>query len=281
MNLLLQAACKTPGGQVEPSAKEPAGQKQQTMHALEMLLPQEHHATPATELTYAKQLSLTPVNVQPVTTARTQAGHNNSLLMSPSHARTDCAQSRSIGLDSLMSPEQRLASPASQLGALPFTASKPPALTRQQQQQQQLQQGSDLPAAPGPVGLLELALSTDQIALLQTAADNAQLYLEKESSPEDEDAVAGIPFANVTTHCCGAELGCDSMLCLASGTHVACTLRMHSHGSVLSGYSAVKRFDNMSNGCICPVTNRIGHALKVIIWWRHAACCTRTYFATR
>ena len=97
--------------------------------------------------------------------------------------------------------QQQLPSPASKVATEPFPGPLPVGLAQQQAPQQPLRQGQHsephqpkgLPAAAAaaaaatPVGLLELSLSADQIALLQAAADNAQSYLDKDAATTDEN----------------------------------------------------------------------------------------------
>ena len=75
------------------------------------------------------------------------------------------------------------------MATVPFSG-PPPALVTEQPRQQgaqlsQQQHVQSLDATAKPVGLLELSLSAEQIALVQAAADNAQRYLERDANTSD------------------------------------------------------------------------------------------------
>lgn len=73
-------------------------------------------------------------------------------------------------------------------------------------------------AAATPVGLLELSLSAEQIALLQAAADNAQSYLDRDAAAigvgtdQVHDASPGECFSRPESDV--TEL--DRLMCLAA-----------------------------------------------------------------
>ena len=158
-----------------------------------MLLPQELQATHISKQT-------TPADTQMASPVITQAAANAAILTSASppiiHQHSSMAFEAS-GASKFLK-QQQLPSPASNVATKPFPGPPPVALAQQQPPQQPLRQGShsdphpskDLAAAAAaatPVGLLELSLSADQIALLQAAADNAQSYLDKDAAATNEN----------------------------------------------------------------------------------------------
>lgn len=105
-----------------------------------------------------------------------------------SHAMLPSAAAAAI--TAVIQQQMRMVSPASTAASVPFTGPAPDALAQQQQQKQPQQQATASAAASqpqldqanaafvSPLGSLQQALSAEQIALLQAAADNAQRYLD-------------------------------------------------------------------------------------------------------
>ena len=167
------------------------------MHALEIAHPEEPQATHLATQTTPVDTLLASSGLHGAVTAT----HKNiPTLASPStilqKADLACA-SPSVATSSQQ--QQQFPSPARTEAAKPFPGPPPVAPAQQQAPQQPLRQGQHserhqpkhlaaaAAATPTPVGLLELSLSADQIALLQAAADNAQSYLDKDAASIDEN----------------------------------------------------------------------------------------------
>lgn len=170
-----------------PSARADA-EKQHTMHALEMLLPQELQVTQLNIQAGPKDMqSALPSDAQ----ASASVANKSAPTVTPSHPVLAVAASNAAS-------QQQLPSPASKVATKPFPG--PPPVTQQAQQQPlwqdqlpQFQQSPDLAATAAAavattVGLLELSLSAEQIALLQAAADNAQRYLDRDAATAGSNA---------------------------------------------------------------------------------------------
>ena len=169
------------------------------MHALEMLLPQQLQVTHVDIQTTLADIRLAlPADPQAAATAR-----HNSVPTSASPPiilqHSDLAFAAPIV--STSSQQQQLPSPASKLASKPFPGPPPVTLAQQQAPEQPLRQDQQLEphrpqvlaaaaAAPAatPIGLLELSLSADQVALLQAAADNAQHYLDRDAANAGKNA---------------------------------------------------------------------------------------------
>lgn len=93
-----------------------------------------------------------------------------------------------------LQPKQ-LSSPGGKVADKPFSGAPPAALAQKQAQQEPLPRQSQNPATAtaaaaangAPVPLLELSLSSHQIALLQAAADNAQRYIDRDVATSGKD----------------------------------------------------------------------------------------------
>lgn len=161
------------------------------MHALEMLLPQELQVTQLNTQAGPKDMqSALPSDAQ----ASASVANKSAPTVTPSHPDLAVAASNAAS-------QQQLPSPASKVATKPFPGPPPVTLVQQQAQQQplwqdqlpQLQQSPDLAATAAAavattVGLLELSLSAEQIALLQAAADNAQRYLDRDAATAGSNA---------------------------------------------------------------------------------------------
>lgn len=183
VHTVLQAPARTAAseGNVNVVSARGLADSLQATPASEVLPPQElpetelgKHANPANTLS-------DPLKDAHATAAATNESTPISVL-SPVVA----AHSPATALSA--SPQQQLPSPASKVATKPFSSLPPAALAQQWKQQPQVRQAQNhqpghLAAAAAPtVGLLELSLSAEQIALLQAAADNAQSYLDRDAA---------------------------------------------------------------------------------------------------
>ena len=219
---VLHTQSQTPTAEVLASITHastvPGAQQQHTMHALNMLFPQEVDITePAWPMQKAATQPALPVDTAgaqpgvPFEQAFTHSGGTdaegmpaNSQLTAPSaqpdkdlpassvllqsHAMLPSAAAAAI--TAVIQQQKKMVSPASTAASVPFTGPAPDALAQQQQQKQPQQQATASAAASqpqldqanaafvSPLGSLQQALSAEQIALLQAAADNAQRYLD-------------------------------------------------------------------------------------------------------
>lgn len=171
------------------------------MRALEMLLPQELQQTyHDTQTTLADTQLASPADPQSAGTATNKSVPTSA---SPHIILQHSDLASATPRVSTSSQQQQLPSPANKMATKPFPGPPPDTVAQQQTPQQPLQQGQqpephqlkDLAAAGAaaaaaatPIGLLELSLSADQIALLQAAAENAQHYMDRDAATAGNNA---------------------------------------------------------------------------------------------